>query len=71
MAKTSKRKRLKKVAGVAPWKFLLFQFVLPTTDIVTDTLTGYNYHKQGHKLWAREAIIYRHHGVLECRIGTQ
>ena len=57
MAKTSKRKRLKKVAGVAPWKFLLFQFVLPTTDIVTDTLTGYNYHKQGHKLWAREAII--------------
>ena len=52
-AKRGRRKRLKKKFSFIPWKFLLIHFALPVSDIVTDTLTGYNYHKRGHVRWAR------------------
>ena len=45
-------KRLKGGISAVQWKFLLFQLVLPVSDIVTDILTGKNYHGQGHLYWA-------------------
>ena len=41
--------RVKNRVSAVPWKFLLLQLVLPTSDIVTDILTGYSYHEQGDK----------------------
>ena len=52
-SETRRKKRLKdrvkNRVSTVPWKFLLLQLVLPTSDIVTDILTGYSYHKQGDK----------------------
>ena len=35
-----------------PWKFLVFQNVLPFVDVFTDFISGLNYYKEGHPLWA-------------------
>ena len=35
-----------------PWKFLVFQNVLPFVDVFTDFISGLNYYKEGHRLWA-------------------
>lgn len=46
------KKKIKNVASIIPWKFLFFQWLLPSADIVTDGWSGLNYHKEGHPLWA-------------------
>ena len=50
--RSKKKKRIKKRITTFPVRFFLLQFVLPISDTVTDTLTGYNYYMQGHVFWA-------------------
>ena len=46
------KKKIKSVASIIPWKFLFFQWLLPSVDLLTDGLSGINYHQEGHPLWA-------------------
>ena len=50
--RSKKRKRIKKRITTFPVRFFLLQLVLPISDTVTDTLTGYSYYKRGHVYWA-------------------
>ena len=45
-------KKMKNGAKAIPWKFLIFQILLPSTDLFTDGLSGLNYYQKGHPLWA-------------------
>ena len=35
-----------------PWKFILFQDLLPFADLITDFISGLNYYEDGHVYWA-------------------
>ena len=35
-----------------PWKFILFQDLLPFADLITDFISGFNYYVAGHPHWA-------------------
>ena len=45
-------KKIKNGARAIPWKFLVFQILLPSTDLITDGWSGLNYYREGHPLWA-------------------
>ena len=40
------------IPGGIPWKFLIFQDALPFADLITDFISGLQYHEDGHQYWA-------------------
>ena len=46
------RKMFRAIPGAIPWKFLIFQDVLPFADLITDFISGLKYQKDGHRYWA-------------------
>ena len=35
-----------------PWMYIFTKWILPTSDLTTDTISGFNYYFQGHENWA-------------------